>query len=71
MPESAPVLLQHIARNAARPNPASDGSQLTRTDQRADVILGAIELHGDVVHGQGGGGPVDARSIATLLGARG
>lgn len=50
-----------MARNAARPDPARDRRQLARTDQGAHLVLGARELDGELLHGQGG--PFDARSM--------
>jgi hypothetical protein len=54
MVEPAPVGVELVARNEAGPDPAGDRPQLTGADQRADVLLRATELGGNVVHGQAG-----------------
>ena len=51
--EPAPICVELVAGNAAGANPAGDGPQFAGTDQRADVVLGALQLRGDVLHGQG------------------
>jgi hypothetical protein len=45
--EPAPVGLELVARNEARPDPAGDRPQLALSDQGADVVLGARELVGE------------------------
>jgi hypothetical protein len=59
----AKVGVEHVARNETGPDAAGDRLQLSVTDQRAHVLLGAPELGGDVAYRQGCG-PAHRRSIA-------
>jgi hypothetical protein len=63
VPEPALVRVELVARNAAWPNAAGDRLQLAGADERADVVLGALELGRELLDGQRGG-PFDERSIA-------
>jgi hypothetical protein len=51
---SQPALVgdEHVARDEAGPNAASDGPKLALPDQAADVLLGATELDGNLSNRQ-------------------
>src|SRR5206468_7569689 len=63
--EPANVGVELVARDKAGPDPAGDGAQLPGADQRAHLVLGAVELGRNLADGQGCG-PVHVRSIAEL-----
>ena len=77
MAEPAPVGVELVPRDAAGANPAGHGAQLALADEGADVVLGALELFGQLSNGQwgwaldgskyreaGGSSKPSARSIA-------
>lgn len=51
-PQPAEVVIQPMARNEARPDPAGNRLQLAGPDQRTDIVLGAAELVGDLADGE-------------------
>jgi hypothetical protein len=61
--EPTKIGIEYVTRNEPGSDPAGDGLQFALTDQRADVVLGATELRGDLAHGQGRR-PLHTRSIA-------
>lgn len=62
-PLTAEVVVQAVARHEAGTNPARDRLKLALADQCANLVLGAVELDGDLADGEWGG-PVHGRSIA-------
>lgn len=54
MAEAAPVGIELVPRNASGTDPAGDGPQLARADERADLVLVALELVGELSDRQWG-----------------
>jgi hypothetical protein len=59
----AQVVVQSVARNETRSDPAGHRLQLTLADQRANLVLGAAQLEGNLANREWCW-PVHARSIA-------
>ena len=60
------IVVELVTRNESRSDPAGDRLQLAVTNQRADIVLGAAELGGNVANGQGCGpvGHLSERTVA-------
>ena len=63
MLEPTQIRVERVARNERGSDAASDGLKLTLTRQRANVVLGAAELGGNLADGQRLR-PFHARSMA-------
>jgi hypothetical protein len=61
--EPAQIRVEYVTRNEPGSDPAGDRLRFTLTDQRANVVLGAAELGGNLADRQGCG-PLHARSTA-------
>jgi hypothetical protein len=61
--EPAQIRVEYATRNEPGSDPAGDPLRFTLTDQRANVVLGAAELGGNLADRQGCG-PLHARSTA-------
>jgi hypothetical protein len=49
--EPAKVVVELVARNEARPDPAGDRPQFPVADESANLVLGAAELGRDLADG--------------------
>jgi hypothetical protein len=63
MLEPTQIRVEHVARNEPGADPAGDRLKLALTDQRANVVVRAAELDGNLADRQGCG-PLHARSMA-------
>lgn len=63
MLEPTQIRVEFVTRNAPGSNPAGDGLKFARTDQCANVVLGAAELAGNLADRQRCG-PLHAWSMA-------
>jgi hypothetical protein len=61
--EPTKIGVEYVTRNESGSDPAGDRLQFAVTDQRANVVLGAAELGGNLAHCQGCG-PLHIGSIA-------
>jgi hypothetical protein len=64
--EPTQIRVELVTRNEPGSDPAGDRLQFVVTDQRANVVLGAAELGGDLADRQRCG-PVHARSMTEAL----
>jgi hypothetical protein len=60
--EPAKVVVELVARNEARPDPAGDRPQFPVADESANLVLGAAELGRNLADGEGCR-PVHTQSI--------
>jgi len=63
MLEPTQIGVEYVARNEPGSDPAGDRLKFAVADQRANLVLGAAELNGNLTDGEWSG-PVHHRSIA-------
>jgi hypothetical protein len=63
--EPTEIIVELVTRNESGSDPAGDRPQFVVTDQRANVVLGAAELRGNLANCQRGG-PLHAREVSLV-----